>query len=298
MSRPLRIEYEGAVYHVTARGNARQTIFSDAEDRERFLSLLAREIGQQGWLCHAYCLMDNHYHLLIETPEANLSKGMRRLNGTYSQRYNARHGRVGHLLQGRYKSILVEKESYLLELCRYIVNNPVAAGMTKSPADYPWSSYPATAGLATCPPWLKTDWVLAQFSSDNDAAVKSYTDFVSRANESCSPWSELKGQIWLGKEEFLRRMEALASESAPENIPDAQLRPTRPSIDTVLQQVAKQQGVSAEMILSRASKSGYRQAVYLLRRKANLSLKEVAQLFGISAGRVSQIQNEIEKTAN
>ena len=151
MARQLRLEYPGALYHLTARGNEQQPIFHDDVDRQQFLQLFGYEILQQRWRCYAYCLMGNHYHLLIETPGPNLSRGMRRLNGSYTQRFNWRHQRVGHLLQGRFKSLVVERETYLLELCRYVVLNPVRAGMVATPADWPWSSYGATAGLRTPP---------------------------------------------------------------------------------------------------------------------------------------------------
>ena len=140
MTRPLRLEFPGALYHLTARGDRREDIFLDDTDRQTFLDLLAKEIRQQRWRLYAYCLMSNHYHLLIETPEGNLVAGMRRLNGVYTQAFNRRHGRVGHVLQGRYKSILVDKDAYLLELARYIVLNPVRAGMVKRVQDWPWSS--------------------------------------------------------------------------------------------------------------------------------------------------------------
>ena len=141
MARPLRIEFPGALYHVTSRGNARQRVFRDDEDRETFLATLAWVVARFRWRCHAYCLMDNHIHLLIDTPQPNLSRGMRQLNGVYTQRFNRRHRRVGHLFQGRFQAILVEKEGYLLELARYIVLNPVRAKMVKTPERYPWSSY-------------------------------------------------------------------------------------------------------------------------------------------------------------
>jgi putative transposase len=124
MARPLRLEFAGAIYHLTSRGNARQKVFFSDADRELFLSTLAGVVSRYGWFCHAYCLMANHYHLLIETPKANLSIGMRQLNGIYTQSFNRRHNRVGHLFQGRFKAIVVERESHLLELCRYIVLNP------------------------------------------------------------------------------------------------------------------------------------------------------------------------------
>jgi len=141
MARPLRIEFPGAVYHVTARGNARAAIFLNDDDRRRFLALLTETAGRRGWTCHAYCLMDNHYHLMLETAAANLGRGMRQINGVYTQRFNRAHDRVGHVFQGRYKAILVEKQAYLLELCRYVVLNPVRAGMVAAPGDWAWSSY-------------------------------------------------------------------------------------------------------------------------------------------------------------
>jgi putative transposase len=132
MARPLRIEYDGAFYHLTSRGNERKAIFKDDTDRQLFLDSLSQVTERFHWLCHAYCLMDNHYHLVVETPDANLSQGMRQLNGVYTQAYNRRHRRVGHLFQGRFKGILVQKESHFLEVCRYVVLNPVAAGHRKT----------------------------------------------------------------------------------------------------------------------------------------------------------------------
>ena len=133
MARPLRIQYDGAVYHVTSRGNARKAIFQDDKDRELFLGTLYRVNKRYNWLCHAYCLMNNHYHLIIETPDGNLSQGMRQLNGVYTQTYNTRHRRVGHILQGRYKAILIQKDSHLLEVSRYVVLNPVRAKAAQGP---------------------------------------------------------------------------------------------------------------------------------------------------------------------
>jgi putative transposase len=137
VARPLRIEFPGALYHVTSRGNAREAIVRDDADRQMWLAVLGEVLSRGHWLCHAYCLMDNHYHLLVETPEADLSYGMRQLNGVYTQRFNRQHGRVGHVFQGRFKAILVERDSYLLELSRYIVLNPVRARMVTHPKRYP-----------------------------------------------------------------------------------------------------------------------------------------------------------------
>jgi putative transposase len=149
MARPLRIEYDGAVYHITSRGNARKPIFKDDDDRSRFLELLRQVNDRYNGLCHAYCLMSNHYHLVIETPDGNLSKGMRQLNGVYTQSFNRKHRRVGHIFQGRYKAILIDKESHLLEVCRYVVLNPARARLVSDPEAWQWSSYRSTAGALT-----------------------------------------------------------------------------------------------------------------------------------------------------
>ena len=161
MARPLRIEFVGGLYHVTSRGNARQDIYVDNHDRATFLDRADKTRTRYDWYVHAYCLTSNHYHLLIETGTPTLSKGMKLLNGVYTQSFNRRHRRVGHLFQGRYKAILVDKESYLLELARYIVLNPVRARMIRSATDWKWSSYRATAGLADKEPLLTTDWILS-----------------------------------------------------------------------------------------------------------------------------------------
>ena len=141
MARPLRLEFAGAVHHVTSRGDRREDIFLDDDDRQAWLSVLGQVCDRFNWVVHAYCLMSNHYHLLVETVEGNLSAGMRQLNGLYTQRFNRRHGMVGHLFQGRYKAILIQKEAHLLELSRYVVLNPVRASMVATPEAWPWSSY-------------------------------------------------------------------------------------------------------------------------------------------------------------
>src|SRR3990170_1428331 len=148
MARPLRIEFPGALYHVTSRGDRREPIYEDDADRTTFLATLAEVLRRFNWTCYAYCLMTNHYHLVVGTPDGNLSKGMRQLNGMYTQATNRRHRRTGHLFQGRFKGILIDKDAYLLELARYVVLNPVRAGMVKHPRLYAWSSYRAVVGEA------------------------------------------------------------------------------------------------------------------------------------------------------
>ena len=206
MTRPLRIEYPGAIYHVTSRGNARRKIFLNDEDRETFLGTLAWVAGRFGWICHAYCLMDNHFHLIIETPEPNLSRGMRQLNGVYTQGFNRLHRKVGHLFQGRFKAIVVERDSYLLVLARYVVLNPVRTKMVKSPAAYAWSSYRPTLGLDPVPAALSVEWLLGQFAKTKSVARKRYAEFVVAGIGQRSPWKELKAQVLLGSAAFVHEM--------------------------------------------------------------------------------------------
>ena len=211
MARPLRLEYEGALYHVTSRGNARESIFLDDGDRSRFLEILADVIKRFGWICHAYCLMTNHYHLLIETPDAGLSRGMQLLNGVYTQRFNRRHDRVGHLLQGRFKAILVEKESHLLELVRYVVLNPVRAKMVRSIHDWRWSSYRATAGQTEVPEFLTVGWILSQLDPDRERAARAYRRFI-RQGRGINVWDELRAGALLGTDGFVDQLRPLLKE--------------------------------------------------------------------------------------
>lgn len=206
MARPLRIEFAGALYHVTARGNAREDIYDDDTDRQHFLTLLHNTVTRHDWHCHAYCLMDNHYHLLIETCSPTLSKGMKYLNGTYTQYFNRRHQRVGHVFQGRFKAILVQKDAYLLELARYIVLNPVRAQLVRSAKAWHWSSYRATAGHEESPAFLTTEWILAGFGDIKRIAQQSYRDFVKAGKGQPSPWQQLKNQIYLGSDDFVNAM--------------------------------------------------------------------------------------------
>ena len=231
MARPLRIEFPGAVYHVTSRGNARQWIVADDTDRAAFVKHLGAVVERYHWLCHAWCLMDNHYHLLIETPEANLAAGMRTLNGGYTQAFNRRHGRQGHLFQGRYKAILVDREAYLLELSRYVVLNPVRAGMVEDPAEYAWSSYRSTSGQETPPGWLYTDWILSQFAPQRAPAVAAYQAFVEQGLAMDSPWNALRGQLFLGDESFRQEMETkLAGTEWLQEVPREQRFAYRPAL--------------------------------------------------------------------
>lgn len=203
MVRSLRIEYPGALYHITSRGNKQENIYLSDNDRVLFLEIFSQVCMKCNWVCYAYCLMSNHYHLLIETPLGNLSKGMQLLNGIYTQKFNRLHSRVGHVFQGRFKGILVEKDNYLLELSRYIVLNPVRAKIVLSVIDWPWSSYHPTINQLTRPSWLSTEFMLSLFSQTLSIAIEKYQQFVYEGMQVNAPWDNLKNQIYLGSVNFV-----------------------------------------------------------------------------------------------
>ena len=273
MARPLRVEFAGAIYHLTSRGNARQKVFFTDTDRELFLDTLSQVVSRYGWICHAYCLMANHYHLLVETPKGNLSLGMRQLNGMYTQSFNRRHNRVGHLFQGRFKAILVEKESYLLELCRYIVLNPVRVKGKGEIGGWKWSSYRATAGLASVPEFLSTDWILGQFGKNRAKAQKQYRTFVREGLEN-RPWEELKGQIYLGSEAFIARH--CPGNQELKEIPRVQLKAVKPSLERIFAKSGKRAIVQAY------KEHGYR-------------LQEIAAHLGVHYATVSRRLKQMEQ---
>jgi putative transposase len=276
MARPLRIEYPEAVYHVTSRGNARKKIFKDDRDREIFLSVLGTVVKRYNWLCHAYCLMDNHYHVMIETPEANLSAGMRQLNGIYTQKYNRRHHQPGHIFQGRFKAILVQKENYLLELCRYVVLNPVRAGIVEKPEAWRWSSYQATGGLRKEPDYLTTDWILGLFNSKRGVGQGQYRAFVREGFHGGSPWNKLRGQVLLGEEGFVERFKDLLKDKKQvKEIPRPQRYISRPSL---------------EKIFGRQEAKGQRErSIHEAHLSHGYTLKEIADHLGIHYTTVSKV---------
>jgi putative transposase len=237
MSRPLRIECPGAFYHLTARGDRREGIYEGDEDRKAFFDILRDVIDRFEWRCHAYCQMTNHYHLFVETVHGNLSKGMRQLNGVYTQWSNRHHQRSGHLFQGRFKGILVDSDPYLQTLGRYIVLNPARAGIVDDPADWPWSSYRATAGLQRPPGWLTTETILGAFGKKKGEARKAYRRFVREGIGKESIWAGLNRRVFLGDDRFVERMQGrLGDERDDVQIPKEQRRRPPPSLEQIHRQ--------------------------------------------------------------
>jgi len=280
MTRPLRIEFKGAVYHITSRGNAKQAIFLAEKDFADFLSVLCSVVKRYHFILHAYCLMNNHYHLLMETPEGNLSRGMRQLNGLYTQRFNQRHQQVGHLLQGRYRAILVDKNNYLLELCRYVVLNPVRAKIVKNPGDWKWSTYRATIGYQgiSC---LTTDWILSQFGKERQAAANQYQAFVLSGIKAESPLKAIKGQLILGQDNFIDEIKHLMrGKERLKEITREQRYLTRPPLNEIFK--PKDQKSKDQVMYEAHLQYGY-------------TLKDIAEYIGVHYSTVSRAIKRIER---
>lgn len=282
--RPLRIEFEGAWYHVMNRGLARRRIFSDGADRRAFLQLLEAIWRRFGVEIHAYCLMDNHYHLLVRTPAAGLGRAMRHLNGVYTQGYNRRHGRDGPLFRGRYKAVLVDAEAYWLHLSRYVHRNPLEARRVEDLRAYPWSSYPCYVdGRRGCPEWLVTGEVLGGFPSR-----QAYRRFVETETVT-SPMPARHDLDWsvgvLGDKDFRARM--LAKTAPSQEIPARQRRPNRPTIKQIIAAAAQYYGEAPsrlrQPIRGRGVRTPAKAVALYLGQEFGYKLNELAGEFGLSS---------------
>lgn len=295
MSRPLRLEFPGAVYHVTSRGDRREPIYRDDDDRRLQLGVLAQACERFDAQVLAYCLMGNHYHLVLHTRQANLSRFMRHFNGVYTQGFNRRHALTGHLFQGRFKAILVDRDAYLLTLCRYVERNPVAARLVAEPGEWAWSSCRAHLGQAPTPAWLDSAGlhgyllgrpVLGQAQQRRAEAL--YAGLIQQPVEEDFWSAALRQQIFLGGEDFvsetLSRLGPAARASA--EVPRAQRR--RP---TSLSQ-ALAQGLPREQALREAYRSGAFTMTQLA-KELGLSVSRVSRLIAGAEGLSSQGRNEV-----
>jgi putative transposase len=234
MSRPLRILLPGGLYHVTSRGNRLEPIFVDGADRAAWLDVLAQVCRRANWRIHAWCQMGNHYHLLVETPEANLPSGMRQLNGVFTQRLNRARGRCGHVFQGRYHAVLIERQTHLLEVARYMVLNPVRAKWVDSAEKWQWSSYLSTIGSRPSPTWLETTWTLAQFGLRRSEAISRYIAFVDAGIDASNLLSHSRGGILSGSDGYSENARRIGCESDGgsdlSDVPNAQRRDPPPPL--------------------------------------------------------------------
>ena len=287
MARPLRIEYPGAFYHVMNRGQRQDAIFDDDCDRERFLSCLERMSRQFAVRIHAYCLMTNHYHLILETPQANLSRAMQWLNVSYAAYYNRRHGYAGHLFQGRYKAIVVEADEYLESLSRYIHLNPVRAEMVASPWEYPWSSCRFYAEPLQMPGWLYVDRLFAGFGKNRRAARKRYRTYVSES-DPVDPFKEgLVGSL-LGSVAFVdwAKSTFFADGRETREIPELKQLKPRPSVEAIVACVGQHFKVPSELIVKRGMKHNHARdvAIFLSRDVSGCSCQALGRIFGQVSG--------------
>lgn len=285
MSRPLRIEFPGALYHVMSRGNERRRIVRDEADFRRRIDWLRRTVETCGWRVHAFVVMPNHEHLLLQTPRPNLSVGMQFLNGNYTGYFNRRHQRVGHLFQGRFKAQLVEQEGYLLEVSRYVHLNPVRAKLVELPQQWPFSSFAGYYQASRALAWVDYRAVLGEFARQEAAARRAYRRFVRAGVDQppSSPWKKAIGGLILGSEAFVARIrKSLDNRSEDASLPELGRLRERPSLDRILEVVLSHFGCDAAGWCpgKRSNDPGRAVAAYLARRRFGYLATEVAQWLG------------------
>ena len=296
MARPLRIEYEGAFYHVTSRGNERGKVFFEAKDYEKFKDYLKGACEKFGIVIHAYVLMTNHYHLLIETPEANLSRAMHYINGAYTSYLNMRKKRSGHLFQGRYKSIIVDSDSYLLELSRYLHLNPVSAGMVDKPADYPYSSCNAylTSGKEDV---VHRALVWGMLSTKKREAPARYREFVENMEAPQNTFKEVYGGMALGSIDFIKGVLARVEEdiSGKREISNRKALTSPSKTDGVIDGVASYYNIKRDALFEGGQNHYRKIVIYLLNRYTGASNPEIGELFGISYSAVAKVCQRLSR---
>jgi REP element-mobilizing transposase RayT len=286
MARPLRIEYSGAFYHVMNRGNAGEKIFAGKRDREKFLEYVEKAVERFSLVVHSYCLMDNHYHLLIETPESNLSSAVQWLNVSYAVYFNRKWQRRGHLFGGRFKAILIDADEYLKQLSRYIHLNPVRAKVTKRPGDYAWSSYNAFLAKDKAPEWLEVKWLLAQFGRKKKEAAHRYKDYVEKidAFNLKNPETDLVEGAILGDTDFVSwvKEQFLSSKEVNQDIPQLRRLKPKPSLNAIVAAVCNELGCEEEQIIEKGRHKNIARemAVYMARDLSGKSCKDLGGYFG------------------
>lgn len=285
MGRPLRIEYPGALYHITSRGNERKDIFIGDKDRISFLEILSDYHDRYGIILHSYVLMDNHYHLILETPKGNLLKVMHGINSCYTGYFNRRYKRSGHLFQGRYKAIIVDKDAYLLPLSRYLHLNPVRANIVDKPELYRWSGYPGYIGKGRKYNWVEYTWILSCFGDDTARAMKRYKEYTEEALKLKpeNPFAYLHGRTVLGREEFKDKISSLIKGKPLSNeIVERKRLIKNPLAEDIMKSVAKAFNVEEDTIKRRGRRNNIARgaAIYFVQRYSGLDNIEIGELFG------------------
>ncbi|HEX7192021.1 MAG TPA: transposase [Thermoanaerobaculia bacterium] len=298
MARPLRTDFPSALHHITSRGNERRPVFYDDTDRETFLRFLGEAARRFAWSVTAYVLMTNHFHVVVQTQEANLSRGMHWLNTMYVVWFNRRHERSGHLFGGRFKAFLIDKEAYFTTVLRYVVLNPVRAKMVERPEDYAWSSYRATAGLESAPEWLDVQAALAPFAPQTELAQACYREFVAeRIASEETLWTRLMNGIYLGRESWAKSMRKLV-ESKPRSTdhPVRQRAIGRPKMHAVIAAVAKVTGETTASIRSKRGGALRRLVAWIGWNEGLLTLRNIAAALRLrSEGHVSGLIARCER---
>jgi REP element-mobilizing transposase RayT len=306
MARPLRVEYPGAFYHVINRGNHREKIFKNSRDHEKFIQYLEKAAERFALIIHTYCLMSNHYHLLVETPEPNLSMTMQWLNVSYATYFNRKHNRSGHLFQGRFGAILIEADAYLHHLSRYIHLNPVRAGIIEAPGKYRWSSYPAFVGEQISPKFLRTERLLCNFGKNKKEAQKNYREFVEGVDikNVKDPSKKLAGGFILGDTDFVNWVKDtfLCKRDDEKEIPQLKKLKPRVTPEIIVEHVSKAFNAEVTKIQQKGLKRNKARevAIYLGRELSRISCNELGDFFGGVSGALITMMNrriteEIEK---
>jgi len=297
MARQLRVEFENAFYHITSRGNQRDKIFYDVSDRERFLEILSRTKERYGFLLHAYALMDNHYHLLMETPRANLSQIMQNINTSYAVYINRKYQRSGHLLQGRFKGIIVDKDRYLVALSRYIHLNPVRVRLVKRPIEYPWTSYRSFIDPKAENSLVDIGETLLSFSKHRPKAIRAYRGLVEgEEGREENPFGKMEAGILLGEGAFKAKVLGLIErKKVDEEVVQAKRLRRRVSIGAVIKACQMYYGKGRKALVGRGrGNEGRQEAIYLAKILTGERGKEIGGYFGIKGSAVSDAVRRLE----
>ena len=298
MARQLRIEMAGGFYHVLARGNEKKRIFRVLGNRDQFLSLLGRAYRRYGCLFYVYALMPNHFHLLIETKRKNLSKIMHFINVSYSVYFNRKYNRIGHLFQGRFKSIFVQKESYLLELSRYIHTNPDRAGFEGKLTNYRWTSYCYYDASRKHPPWLHVRWIIERFGRNWSTAKKEYQHFVEYGLRSTikNPFENTYKGVILGTDNFIDETKRSSEKELNHNIASYKSLSRRHTFDNIIKITSQHFKIPSIDLFKRKRLFLPRQiAMYLIREHTDLTIKGIGEYFNVSGCAVSQNAKNISE---